>query len=55
MAFKPKILQYGTVQIDIEVKEQIVDYCNRHDLKIGRFIQRLFLHYVSGSTTGSIS
>lgn len=42
--------EYATVQIDKKVKEQIVDYCNRHDLKIGRFLERLFLTEVSGST-----
>jgi hypothetical protein len=45
---------YGTIQVEQYIKEQIVDHCNRHDLKIGRLIQRLFLLHVSGSATGSL-
>jgi hypothetical protein len=41
--------EYATIQVRKSVKEQIVDYCNRHDLKIGRYIERLFLSDVSGS------
>lgn len=46
-----KSKQFSTIQVDSFVKEQIVDYCSRNDLKIGRFIQRLFLSHVSGSGT----
>lgn len=41
--------EYRTIQIRKDIKDQIVDYCNRHDLKIGRFIERIFLSEVSGS------
>lgn len=41
--------KFSTIQINKKVKEQINDYCNRHDLKIGKFIERLFLTKVSGS------
>ena len=46
----PKDNEYATIQVRKTVKEQIVDYCNRHDYKIGRYIERLFLNDVSGST-----
>lgn len=49
MGRTPKRKKYGTIQVDLEVKEQIIDYCDQNDLKIGRFIQRLFLFHVSGS------
>lgn len=45
----PNDKEYATIQIGKNIKEQIVDYCDRHDLKIGRFIERLFLNEVSGS------
>jgi hypothetical protein len=41
--------QYRTIQIQKNIKDQIVDYCYRHDLKIGKYIERLFLSAVSGS------
>lgn len=41
--------EYATIQVRKSIKEQIVDYCNRKDLKIGKFIERLFLSHVSGS------
>lgn len=41
--------EYQTIQIRKEIKEQIVDYCNSKDLKIGRYIERLFINDVSGS------
>lgn len=41
--------EYATIQVRKGIKEQIVDYCNRNDLKIGRYIERLFLNDVSGS------
>jgi antitoxin component of RelBE/YafQ-DinJ toxin-antitoxin module len=41
--------EYATIQIDKKVKEQVVDYCNRNGLKIGRFIEMVFLQMVSGS------
>lgn len=41
--------KYATIQVRKSIKEQIVDYCNKNDLKIGRFIERLFLTEVSGS------
>lgn len=41
--------EYATIQIRKSIKEQIVDHCNRNDLKIGRYIERLFLNDVSGS------
>jgi hypothetical protein len=44
--------QYRTIQVAKDVKDQITDYCNRHDLKIGRFIERIFLNEVSGSQAG---
>jgi hypothetical protein len=42
--------EYATIQIRREVKEQVVDFCNRKGLKIGRFIENLFIQAVSGST-----
>lgn len=42
--------EYQTIQVRKNIKEQIVDYCNKNDLKIGRYIERLFLNDVSGST-----
>lgn len=49
MSISKKQQQFGTIQVSMHVKEQIRDYCERHDLKIGRFIQRIFLEHVSGS------
>ena len=49
MAKTPKISDYGTIQIRREIKEQVVDYCNRKGLKIGRFVETIFLQAVSGS------
>lgn len=40
---------YATIQIRRVIKDQIVEYCNNNDLKIGRYIERLFLNDVSGS------
>ena len=42
--------EYATIQIRRDVKEQVVDFCNRKGLKIGRFIENLFIQAVSGST-----
>ena len=42
--------EYATIQIRRDVKEQVVDFCNREGLKIGRFIENLFIKAVSGST-----
>jgi len=41
--------EYATVQIRKPVKEQIVEYCNQHGLKIGRFIENMFSQMISGS------
>jgi hypothetical protein len=41
--------EYATLQIKREVKDQVADYCNRKGLKIGRFIETIFLQAVSGS------
>lgn len=50
MSHKQKDADYATIQIRREVKEQVVDFCNRKGLKIGRFIENLFIQAVSGST-----
>jgi hypothetical protein len=47
---KEKETEYATIQIRRDVKEQVVDFCNRKGLKIGRFIENLFIQAVSGST-----
>lgn len=49
-----RITLYGTIQMREVIREQIVDFCNRNDLRIGRYIERLFLAHVSGSTSGSL-
>lgn len=49
MAKTHKNNDYGTIQIRREVKEQVVDFCNRKGLKIGRFVETVFLQAVSGS------
>jgi hypothetical protein len=41
--------EYRTIQVRKDIKDQIVDHCNRKDLKIGRYIEKLFLADVSGS------
>jgi hypothetical protein len=46
---------YATIQIRRDVKEQVVDFCNRKGYKIGRFIENLFLQAVSGSASGSVT
>lgn len=43
--------EFKTLQIDATIKDQIVDYCNYNDLKIGRFVEKLFINHVSGSAT----
>jgi hypothetical protein len=45
---------YTTIQITRVVKDQIVDYCNGNDLKIGKFIERLFINHVSGSILAKV-
>ncbi len=50
MSKKDLETEYATIQIRREVKEQVVDFCNRKGLKIGRFIETLFIQAVSGST-----
>ena len=42
-------IEYATIQIRREVKDQVIDFCNRRGYKIGRFVEILFLHAVSGS------
>jgi len=49
MVKPPNDAEYGTIQIRRHVKDQVVDFCNRKGLKIGRFVENLFLHAVSGS------
>lgn len=44
---------YATIQIRRDIKEQVVDFCNRKGYKIGRFIENLFLQAVSGSTSNN--
>jgi hypothetical protein len=46
---KDKNAEYATLQIKREVKDQVVDFCNRKGFKIGRFVENLFLQAVSGS------
>ena len=43
--------EYATVQIDKNVKQDIVNYCNKKGLLIGRFVETLFTDFVSGSST----
>lgn len=40
---------YSTVQIPTEIHKQLVEYCNLHGLKIGKFVGSLFLLHLSGS------
>lgn len=42
--------RYATIQIRQDVKDQVLDFCNRKGLKIGRFVENLFLNAVSGSS-----
>jgi hypothetical protein len=48
-------VHYGTIQIRELVKRQIVDYCDKRGLKIGKYMELLFLYDVSGSSSGSIT
>jgi hypothetical protein len=41
--------EYATIQIRRDVKDQVVDFCNKKGFKIGRFVENLFLQAVSGS------
>jgi hypothetical protein len=41
--------KYATIQVRQSIKEKIVDHCNMKGLKIGRYIENLFLADVSGS------
>ena len=47
MADKDK--EYATIQIRRFIKDQIVDHCNLKGLKIGRYMENLFVLDVSGS------
>lgn len=49
MAKKVKDNDYATIQIRREIKDQVVDFCNRKGFKIGRFVENLFIQAVSGS------
>lgn len=49
MAKIQKDNEYATIQIRREVKDQVVDFCNRKGFKIGRFVENLFIQAVSGS------
>jgi len=49
MRSKPTEKAYATIQIRRSIKDQIVDYCDLNGLKIGRYIEKLFLADVSGS------
>lgn len=44
-----KDADYATIQVRDDIKRQVVDFCNRKGLKIGRFIETLFIQAVSGS------
>jgi hypothetical protein len=41
--------EYATIQIETAIKNQIVDYCDESGMKIGRFVAKLFMEYISGS------
>lgn len=41
--------EYATIQIRKHIKDQIVEYCNLKGMKIGRYIENLFISNVSGS------
>lgn len=49
MAKIQKDNEYATIQIRRDVKDQVVDFCNRKGFKIGRFVENLFIQAVSGS------
>ena len=40
---------YATIQINRVAKERIVDFCDARGLKIGKFIENLFMSHVSGT------
>lgn len=42
-------VQYSTIQIPSKTKAMITQYCNDHGLKIGRFIENMFIQMMSGS------
>jgi hypothetical protein len=46
---KKSLPKYSTLQVRKIIHEQIVDYCDKNGLKIGRFVELLFLEAVSGS------
>lgn len=48
-ASKKRKTVYSTVQIPTEIHKQLVEYCNRNGLFIGRFVGVLFATYMSGS------
>jgi hypothetical protein len=49
MGSKQNDKAYATIQIRRSIKDQIVNYCDLKGLKIGRYIEKLFLADVSGS------
>lgn len=48
---KKSPIRYSSIQIRKEIKNQIVDHCDKTGLKIGKYIEKLFLFDVSGSAT----
>jgi len=41
--------EYATIQVDKDIKNQIIQYCDMKGLKIGRYIENLFSNHISGS------
>lgn len=49
----PKKRQYSTIQIETTIKNGIVDHCEMNGMKIGRFVEKLFLDFVD-SVSGTM-
>lgn len=41
--------QYSTIQIESGIKKHIVNHCDEIGMKISRFMEKLYINYVSGS------
>ena len=47
--------EYTTIQVRKEINVHIREFCERNSLVAGTLTERLWVHYISSSVSGSIS
>lgn len=45
---------YSSVQVRVDFKQHIINYCDKYGLKISTFIENACRSYISGSMSGSL-